>query len=233
MKQAKSAGPILDLAIEKFGRDKVITRQDAYKVFGAKCREEQSIIYDESEIIHCAYQNSDGADYRLVFLNGFSLLNLISIVSRKRKTNLKFNDISDYVVNHPEYIKPYYVGYYLINFKGFPQSVLSFFSNSPFDRRNYVEEQQTQDLGKNFRAPESAIVESIFLFKHTYGESIFNRVHHVGDRDRSGDRITVGLINSTIWVSTTNLNICYSDSNITCNVLKPQRFNKECLKIIK
>ncbi len=180
----------LDLAIEIFGKDKVITAEQAAKAWELEVRADVEIRYSEETLRHCATQNrADQADWRLIFVNGLSLH------QQREKLGVDSENQPGFSINvwWLKYFEDCWAKirpeaqYYLVNMK--PQFA---------DMDWYSQERIIDRLVKEYdRCNEAVFAEAILTVFMISGERITDHWYHWG-RSRSvfGDHITIGFHSS-------------------------------------
>lgn len=182
------------MAADILGRDKVAGYRDAVRVWDGVINEnEPTMPFSKEAFEECAEENKRGAaDWRLVWINGFSLRRQEEIRGRNRKQQPCFDpDYTWWLETEQDFwaTQSISVGYQLLDLK-------KNFSNLICQK----EDEEIAKLGKGFeRAEEQAVSEACFTFYLISGKKerlLKNWCHRGRLQDSDGDRVSVGDFDS-------------------------------------
>jgi hypothetical protein len=172
------------------GTNKIIGYRDAMRVWGIEIPEVAPFITytDEAILEACAAENKKGDDWRLVYVNGFSLRQMEETRGRNRKKQPCFDPDSTWWLESaqdPWATQAITPGYRLLDFKGR-------FARMNWQRQN----EEIAKLGPGFsRAEEQAVAEAVLSIYMVRGKTqrLLRDWYHWGNLgSASGDRVSVG-----------------------------------------
>lgn len=181
-----STPPALEEAVSCLGDRKVISAQDAAALWGTEVEGAPPICFERETVKHCADGNNRLLnDWRLVYLNGFSLLELRERIGTDRSRQPCFSKSTWWTgpdeagwtaVQYPR-------GYYLIDTRGRFYPKMSWLD----------QETEVRKLGQGLkRVPEALLAECMVSFFLARGERLLEGWYHWGPSQAKRGRVHIG-----------------------------------------
>ncbi len=209
------------IAAEILGSNKVVGYLDVMDAWGVidKPEAEPIVNFSEATLKQCAEENKRGvADWRLVYVNGFSLRKQEEIRGRNRKNQPCFDpDYTWWLESQQDSwaTKSIEAGYRLLNFK-------KNFSNMTWQTQN----DEIAKLGERFeKAEEQAVTEASFSIFMIKKERLLKDWYHRGRFQSSSDgHVRVGgFVERGFRV----YNYCYDDCFSTVGVVLSRKSKRK------
>ncbi len=184
---ANRADATLVRAIELLGPSRVVTEGMSNSAWGVAGKQESKVNYSEKALHEAAQSNKFGTDFRLVYLQGYSLRQLYDKCGSDPEQQPCFYQGGWWLHRYHEHwaATPRKPGYRLIDFRG------------RFNRKIWREQERSiAELEVFERAQESSVAEAILTIYKVGHERLLEDWYHWGPSQDDISRVCIGMFNS-------------------------------------